>query len=1184
MTQLPWQSRYDRSGRRGWVIAACEPDRDAFNGHFTMALTEVLGDLAARRTDVTSRAPYIPLGTVADAVRRTTLKLADAHRVYRQYVTASRIELTDEAVVLPLFRNPAFGRQESAGSGVPGGRLSSFLDGAEHGSDLRHFVDSVAGSEGLRDEAGGLVGGFTGRAHELRRLSRWLAGDGTSPVSVVTGSPGAGKSALAGLLVCAAHRDLREPTRAVWDDVAASPPAVDRLAAAHAGGRGLEAVAGELGRQLGFGELSADRLLAALHAPDVPGPATLVIDAVDEADDVAAVCDWVIRAADGRTVRILVATRPYEESGGLRDLAHEAGHCFDLDAVEPAVLLRDLHAYVSGLLLGVPEYRGRHQTTGAFAGSLAETLVSHRGNGWGEFLVAGLYTRHFLGSFDPDRGADEAERLGAAAPRTLPEILDLDLAGPAAHPWLLTVLTALAHARGDGMPASVIQRVAAALHPEPGPSLADVQEALAAGHTYLRRAVDDDAVTVQRLFHTELVQHLRREKDAEPVLQALLDGLGPAGHRQWPAAEPYVLRHSLGHALGLKPVRRDAGDPGPDAGAGVAAAGAGAGAGAILGDPGYLLCAAESAYLPHLDGSLRRVVTRWHGAATSDRRLGLGLAAALEGRDDLARRVARLPGEEPLPWAPLWAGGADDAGGAGPVVGVLTRRGVLRVWEGQGLVPCTDGTAAARALAQGRLDGRPVLVVGTGQGGVTVLDHAEAVAGWPGQGAAVKALAVADRADGPLVVSGTSDGEVTVRELATGELMGPAVRLAGLAPGALAAVADREVVAVACATVGGRLQSWYQDGSQTPLPHSWSTPAPALSVAVGHCEGRLVLVAGCANGAVAVWDMRIHTRKRSLGGDHGAVNAVALGKLHSRCVVVAGCQDGSVTVWDLAGLKQVGEAIKVGRDPVRSLALIDARDGELHCLVGGDGPTTLWSLGARSLLRNYGQDGASHVALAGPDPAGAAPVRPAALPVTAVGLVSVAGEPVAVYGDDNGACHAVDARTGRPRRPPLAGDGAAVVGVEEIVLGGAPVLLLRSARGCRLWDVASGAHADRLPWPEPDRRPAGPELRTSFVGGALVSVHADPDGQVRVGEHALGQHRGAVTALLTTRLAGRPVAVSGGVDGTVRVWDLEGRRTLGVIDLGRPVVAVASSGDGLLLVGAGGRVYALEHVARRSPA
>ena len=51
-----------------------------------------------------------------------------------------------------------------------------------------------------------------------------------------------------------------------------------------------------------------------------------------------------------------------------------------------------------------------------------------------EFLVAGLYTRHLLTTHpQPPTDPAEASRLGARVPRTLPEVLELDLA---AHAFL----------------------------------------------------------------------------------------------------------------------------------------------------------------------------------------------------------------------------------------------------------------------------------------------------------------------------------------------------------------------------------------------------------------------------------------------------------------------------------------------------------------------------------------------------------------------------------------------------------------------------------------------------------------------------------------------------------------------------------------------------------------------------
>ncbi|MFC1431819.1 hypothetical protein ACEZDB_14305 [Streptacidiphilus sp. N1-3] len=1184
VTQIPWQAQYDRTGRRGWVVAACEPERDAFNGHFTLALTEVLGDMAVR-TDLSPLMPYIPLGTLVGAVRRATVRLADTSRTYRQYVTASRVEVGDEQVVLPLFPNPAhLGADARALVGsqrMPGTdrSLDALLDRAENGADLRHFVDSVTGLNGFHDSRQGFGAAFTGRAHALHLLSRWLGGEDTAPLAVVTGSPGAGKSALLGLVVCAAHPKLRASTRAAWTSVATAPPQLDRLVVAHARGCGIEALAGKVARQLGLETDTPEQLLAALGTQDLPP--TLVVDALDEADDAAAVCHWLARAAaltrtDGSAaIRVLVATRTSEESAELRGAAEASDHCVDLDRVAPSELDTDLHAYVSKLLRGTPEYHDLHQAVGAFAGALAGALVAHRGSGWGEFLVAGLYTRHFLTTFDPEAGSDRAQQLGAEVPSSLPEVLDLDLAHRSDDPWLRPVLTVLAHARGEGMPVSVVQRAVARLYPGgPAPSLTDIQDALTAGHTYLRRSFGGDAVVVHRLFHSELAQHLRRDQAAEPVFHSLLDGLGPAERRQWSAAEPYVLRHAISHAAhGASPKEKVE---------------------EIVGDPGYLLRADPELYLPALPDAVRRVVSRWLGAARgADRRTALALAAVEEGQPGLARRIADEPGEPPLLWLPLWAAGRDggESGSAEPDVAVLTSRGTLRFWHWQqpGSAAEDPGSGAPRALAFGRVEGQTVLVVGTSQGKLLVTTREGGTTSWPRHNVAVTALAVADRAGTAVVVSGSSDGEVAVHALADGGQVGPTVRVPGGAvPGAIAAVGHGSSVVVACVTGSGLIHSWFCDETETPVPHTWSTAAPVCSAAVGSVGERLVLVTGCVDGAIEVWDMQTHARERRIPGQHGPAHAVAVGLLDTRWVAVVGSGGGCLTMWDLATFQQVGVPIPVDREPIRSLTLTQGPDGELCCLISGDGSTALWSLDRRAPLRNFGQNGVAHADLAAPRSARAPRPSSATAPVTAVGSIAApAGATgttvVAVYGDEDGTCHAVDATTGLPAGEPLAGDGHAVDGVEEIMLGGTAAVLVRSARTRRVWDIGSGAHSERLPWQEGDRPPTDPCASTAFVGGDLVTVSVEPDGEVRAGTQVMGRHEGGVTALRAARLGGRPVAVSGGADGTVRIWGLEECRPLDLIDFGRPVLSLATAADGLLLVVAGGHVYALEHLSRRGP-
>ncbi|MFF6877587.1 hypothetical protein ACFY9S_20065 [Streptomyces sp. NPDC012474] len=1180
VTQLPWQSRYDRTGRKGWVIAACEPDQDAFNGHFTTALTTVLRDIAEHRLAVAPHLPYIPLGTVADAVRRTVVTLADAHRVYRQYVTVSRVEVSAEHVVLPLFLNPSHTGEEprpdktrtsaSSRTAVAPPALEALIDEVGNGQDLRHFVDSATGLGGWHGSAQS-AGGFTGRAHELRRISRWLDGEDPSPIALVTGSPGAGKSALLGVLVCAAHPRLHQLTRRIWATAVAAPAPVPHLVVIHARDRSLTAITSSLGVQLALGALGPEELQATLQKLRLPQPPTVVLDALDEAADIRATIAWLTRLMalkrpDGSAaVRLLIATRAYEETAVLHARASSAGCCFDLDAVAPAVLLADLHAYVSGLLRAVPALRGRHQMSGAFAGALAETLVAHRGSGWGEFLVAGLYTRHFTALFDPHLGNDAAEQWGRDAPRTLSQVLELHLAGPTAHPWLQLVLTALAHAHGEGMPASVIQRAVAALAPATAPSLADVQDALTTGYTFLCRSIDRDNVPVYRLFHRELTRCLRREEQSTPVLRSLLDGLGPVGRRHWSAAEPYVLRHVLTHA--------------DDCGA----------AADVVGDPGYLLYADPRDYGPFLEGPVRHVVSRWLTAPHSlDRRMALALSAVEQNEPGIAHQVATLPGEPPLPWLPLWAAGRETSSSAtgAPAVAVLTARGDLQSWNWEPPEAEALTTATPRALAFARSDGRSVLIIGTSQGQIAVADRKGRTVTWATHGNAVTALAATHQAGGSLVISATSAGEVTAYDLQSGTQVGPVVTVPDAPPTTLAAVGHGTLTAVVCTSGGGRLWSWFCGGPDAPSLRQWATESPVCSLAVGHSAGRLVLLAGQADGTTIVWDMQSHTRKRVLPTNRAAVNAIALGRMGDLCVAVIGSQDGTLAVWDLSTFRRVGEPIRVDGDPIRAVALHHSSDGDLCCLVCGDS-TTLWNLNQRTRLQDFGQQGVHHAVLTSQEDQ-PAPAPSAAVPkVTGVGTLAVEQGPtgkanIALYADDEGTCYAVNPLTGRQVCEPLPGDGAPVTGIESVALGGVAVALLRSPRRCRLWDPSSGAHATRIPWEEPNQRPADLRLSSSFVGDTLITVHAGTDGHLRIGDVITADgHQGAVTIVVATRLSGRAVALSGGTDGVLRVWDLESSRCVDEIEFDQPIFAVVPNGEGIVLVGAGERVYALQHLSTR---
>ncbi|MFE1235163.1 hypothetical protein [Streptomyces tendae] len=582
--------------RRVWVIGATEHRDQASDGKFSRAVATTLDRLGSGALEVHSSQEYVSPRVFAAEVQHELDRICEQEGAS----LPQRIEMTPQFHPVDhapaFFANPRFrsGRAMLTSS-VSEPALAAFLLHMDRDLDPVHYLSRASGVPELVSATGQCY--FTGRKEQLSQLSAWLDGapEQQGSLRVVTGSPGIGKSALAGVLVCAAHPQLKPLAAGVTSRVRADllPSVNDRLVAVHVRGLSLGEVLDSLARQLGLEQPGAkgwnprDFCFEAVHAP--AGAPVVVVDALDEATEPQAILTDLllplsrIVGRSGQRCRLLVGARPWEEFEPLFEAAREhEGGLVDLDCVRPQQLREDLTQYVYALLAAEPTLEGpEHRSFRTEAAEAVADALVGAGVG-GEFLIAGLCA-HLLATSPAEQRTTAV--VGSLVPRSLGDVLELQLRHlGGGQAWLRPVLTALGHAKGEGMPLRLLVRAAAAFSPQAAdpsvssfaPSEEAVEGVLRLVSFFLRTAAGPDGVTVYRFFHQALADHMTAHPydlgNPAPtgsasirLYKALRDAACPAPGRQpdWSTADPYLLRHLVEHAtettgvLGAEELIRD---------------------------------------------------------------------------------------------------------------------------------------------------------------------------------------------------------------------------------------------------------------------------------------------------------------------------------------------------------------------------------------------------------------------------------------------------------------------------------------------------------------------------------------------------------------------------------------------------------------------------------------------------
>jgi WD40 repeat protein len=285
-----------------------------------------------------------------------------------------------------------------------------------------------------------------------------------------------------------------------------------------------------------------------------------------------------------------------------------------------------------------------------------------------------------------------------------------------------------------------------------------------------------------------------------------------------------------------------------------------------------------------------------------------------------------------------------------PVVATGGFDGIVQLWDARSGTPKGPPLAGHRglvtAVAMREVDGVPVVVSGGADSTVRLWDARSGTSFCGpliGHQAPVRAVAVGNADGRPVVVSGSDDGTLRlwdVRDSASRNHL-PADHRYNFDSVALGLVDGTPVVVTGEAD--GTVQLWDAHSGAAKGERLTGHEGFVAGVALGEVDGTPVVTSGGKDGTVRLWDARSGEAKgQPLTGHDGVVMAMGLGKVDDVPVVVSGGKDGTVRLWDARNVAPVDIPPFSHGKPVRAVAL--AKVGGVPMVVSGgyDGAVVLW--------------------------------------------------------------------------------------------------------------------------------------------------------------------------------------------------------------------------------------------------
>ena len=1076
-------------------------------------------------------------------------------------------------------------------------------------------------------------GGYTfrGRKAALTKITEWLDRDRTDRrVLVVTGAPGAGKSAVLGRVVITADPGIR--AMLPFDDDAVWATQESVACSVHARGKTALEVATEIARAVSA-ELpqlperldSVAPAVSKALAEQGRGRFNIIIDALDEAtrpaDAVSIVTQIVrplLRTCPG--VQVVVGCRRRNGSGDLLGVFGDAVEVIDLDdATYFSIVDIERYALTVLQLHDTDSALGNPYTGNEVARPLATRIAElSRGN----FLVAGLTAATYALNDQVPADPGELTSYSKDAEDALYQLLQraLERAPEAAGMPVSAALTALAFAEAPGLSPQLWSVATQALCGEALQPAQLVKLARSAGGSF----VTESEGPVFQLNHQALSDALLRRRaqlitsvagsQLKEDQRALTVAFFTYGCEQgWESAPPYLLRSLSHHAepAGLLDL--------------------------LLTDDEYLLYVDLGRLTPlAVEATTEAAKARAHllrltpyavSAGPQERRALFSVSEALERLGDSFRGNAG-----PAPYRARWSTVTThrertlQEGHTGGVwqLCAFTLAGqtlvasagedeMVRVWNpvtGQQLrVLEGHGGAVNSVCGFTSADGQVLLASAGADAVVRIWDpvSGQQLRVLEGHGGAVNGVCGFTSADGQvLLASAGADAVVRIWDPVSGQVHQVLAGHTGGAWSVCALTSDDDRTLLASVGTDAMVRIWDPVTGQQQRAMAGHTGTVWWVCRFISDDGRSLLASAGDDEAIRVWDPASGQQHQVLAGHTGGAWSVcALTFDDAPALLASSSADAVVRLWDPA-TGQSRRSIPGHPGSIWSMCEFISDDGRsLLASAGDDSVVRLWDPatglqlrtmdghtgGAWSVCTYTTGDGRRLLACAGHD--GVLRVWDPATgrlqqaidwgtgEVWALCALTCAGRTQLAWAGDDSVVRLWDPATGESSRA-MAGHTGTVWWMCAFTSADGRPMLASAAddEAVRVWDPATGDLLHAL-----TGHTGGAWSVCAFTAddGRTLLASASADGMVRVWDpatgdllHALTGHTGGIWSVCAfTAGVGRTLLASCADDATARIWDPMSGQSLQTIPV-HLMPHVIREVDGLLVLGLSSGLLAIE--------